>query len=152
MAASTGSEKIHPSKRDAWLVTVLATAGMFSLFAALVTLSDQPSAGYALLSVLFAAGSFVIWMFTGTFYVVTETELLVRSGPFRWSIPLRHIQEVHPTRNPLSSPALSLDRLGIRHAGGYLMISPEDKRAFLDDLVARTPGLVLEDGGAIRRR
>ena len=46
-----------------------------------------------------------------TCYRITATELLVRSAFFRWRIPLVQIVEVFPTHNPLSSPALSLDRL-----------------------------------------
>lgn len=151
MAPATGSEKIHRSKRDTWLVVVLAIAGLFSLSAAVAAIPAEPGPGIAILALLVAMDAFIVWTLVGTFYVLTDTALLVRSGPFRWKIPLNDIQQVRPTRNPLSSPALSLDRLGIHRTRGYLMISPEDKRAFLEDLVTRTPGLVLEGDGAVRR-
>ena len=150
MAVATATEKIHPSKRDTWLMAVLVIAGLSSLSAALVVPPGEPSSGLALFSLLAAVDAFVLWIFVRTFYVVTGTDLLVRSGPFRWTIPLNDILQVHPTSNPLSSPALSLDRLEIHHARGELMVSPEDKRAFLEDLVARTPGLVLRGDGAVR--
>jgi hypothetical protein len=151
MAPETGSEKIYRSKRDNWLVVVLAAAALFAISAAISTIPKEPGSGIALLALLLAVGALVAWTYVSTFYVVTETQLLVRSGPFRWSIPLSDIQQVRPTWNPLSSPALSLDRLGIYRARGYLMISPEDKRAFLEDLAARSPGLVLDGDGAVRR-
>ena len=47
--------------------------------------------------------------------LITDTDLVVRSGPFHWTIPLRSVRSVVPTRNPLSSPAVSLDRLRIEH-------------------------------------
>lgn len=150
MAYTTATEKIYPSKRDTWLVAVMVIAGLYSLAVAALVTSEEPVSGLAVLSLVIAVDAFVFWIFVKTFYVVTGTDLLVRSGPFRWTVPLSNIQQVRPTRNPLSSPALSLDRLEIRHARGSLMISPEDKRAFLEDLVARTPGLVLRGDGAIR--
>lgn len=150
MAVATATEKIHRSKRDAWLMAVLAVAGLYSLAVAAVVTFTGPGPGLAVLALLAAVYAFVAWIFVKTFYIVTETDLLVRSGPFRWTIPLDDIQKVQPTRNPLSSPALSLDRLEILHSRGSLMISPEDKRGFLEDLVVRTPGLVLRGDGAIR--
>jgi hypothetical protein len=45
---------------------------------------------------------------------------------------------VVPTRNPLSSPALSLDRLRIEYGQGRaIMISPADKGPFLRALEER---------------
>jgi hypothetical protein len=54
---------------------------------------------------------------------------------------LTDISEVHPTRNPLSSPALSLERLHVQFGRGFfkaVMISPEHPDRFLDDLSGRT--------------
>jgi hypothetical protein len=143
-------EKIYPSKRDAWLVNVLIFAGLLSFSLTFMAFLDAPGPGSAGLVIFFLATAFVVWTFTRTFYVLTATELLIRSGPFRWSIPFTDLREVRPTRNPLSSPALSLDRLEIRHAYGAIMISPEDKRGFLEDLAGRTPGLTLDGDGAVR--
>lgn len=96
----------------------------------------------------------VVWILESTRYEVGNTHLVIRSGPFRWVIPLDSIQEVAPTRSPLSAPALSLDRLLIRHPGRALgiMISPEDPQGFLRELVLRSPGLAHEAGGGVRRR
>ena len=56
-------------------------------------------------------------------------------------LPLNEIEEITPTHNPLSSPALSLDRLWIsyRRAGKKraVMISPEDKEGFLKAVARR---------------
>jgi len=61
--------------------------------------------------------------------------LLVRSGPFRWRVPIADIVRITPTTNALSSPALSLDRLRIEYGrGSAIMISPRDKDQFLRDL------------------
>ena len=92
------------------------------------------------------------WALYGTLYTLTENTLIIQSGPFRWVIDLEAIMEVFPTRNPLSSPACSLDRLQIRYSKSRLgmMISPQDKAGFLRDLVVRSPGLKLNGDRVLR--
>ncbi len=105
------------------------------------------------LSVLLAASAaFPIWLLYSTDYRLTARELVVRAGPFHWTIALDSIEEVFPTHNPLSSPACSLDRLRIRYGGsGFgIMISPEDKSRFLQELQAREPQLKMVGAKFIR--
>jgi uncharacterized membrane protein YqiK len=47
----------------------------------------------------------VAWFFFSTRYTLTDSELVVRLGPFRLRVPLREVTSVRATRNPLSSPA-----------------------------------------------
>jgi hypothetical protein len=85
-------------------------------------------------------------------YGLSDTHLLVRFGVCRQRIPLVDISEVHPTRNPLSSPALSLDRLHVQYGQGIfkaMMISPADRNPFLDDLAQRA-GLKREGDRLLR--
>jgi hypothetical protein len=142
-----------PSKRDAWLMGVLIVIlgiSSASLVAALLAPDPDPGLGWVV-SILIVAVLFVAWIWTATDYTLTSAELLVRSGPFRWRVPLAEIREVTPTHNPLSSPALSLDRLEIRYGRmGFLLISPEDKDGFLRSLVAQAPHLALRGDHAVR--
>jgi len=81
---------------------------------------------------------FVLWTLLDTVYTLDAGSLFVRSGPFRWIIALREIQSVTPTRDARSSPALSLDRLRIEYGKGrWILISPRDQTAFLQDLQRR---------------
>ena len=142
-----------PSKRDAWLLGVLI-AGLAvscaSLTASLLAPEPAPGLGWVV-SILIVAALFVAWIWTTTDYTLTSGELLIRSGPFRWRVPLADIREVTPTRNPLSSPALSLDRLEIRYGRmGFLLISPQDKNGFLRSLVAQAPHLALRGDHVVR--
>src|SRR3546814_13731637 len=60
--------------------------------------------------------------------VLGQGQLRVLSGPFKWSVPLAKITAITPTSSPLSSPALSLDRLRIDYGvGNSVMISPRNK-------------------------
>ena len=127
---AAGRAMVFPSKIDSWLLMLIAMTVLVSLGAAVATL-DASSLLAAAIAVLLGA-LFPLWLFASTDYRVSDGECLVRSGPFRWRIPLDDIEAVRATRNPLSSPALSLDRLEIRYAGGRkIMISPRDRAGFL---------------------
>ena len=144
---------VYPTKRDAWITVLLwISAGIMILVA--VDLFDAPAAmtfriGMSVL--LLASASFIFWVFYGTRYTLTAGELIIRCGPFRWTVKLASIEEIFPTHNPLSSPAGSLDRLRVCYDGGGfgIMISPLDKRAFLGDLVSRVSGLRVKGEGGL---
>jgi hypothetical protein len=79
-----------------------------------------------------------IWTLLGTYYIIDATSLVVRSGPFHWTVALRDIRSVQPTRDIRSGPALSFDRLRIEYgAARVLLVSPREKDAFLADLARR---------------
>jgi len=74
-----------------------------------------------------------LWLLASTCYRVNAGSLEVRSGPFRWSIPLSEIKAVRRSRSVISSPALSLDRMEIKYGRGKsILLSPRDREAFLD--------------------
>jgi len=120
------------SKVDTWLVLILVASALLVLVGVgAATRTGEMSLAAATAAVLVAAG-IPAWIFTTTRYDLSRGTLLVRSGPFRWSIPVADIKSITPTHNPLSSPALSLDRLRIEYGQGRaVMISPNDKDAFL---------------------
>jgi hypothetical protein len=135
-----------PSRRDLWLVLLVGVAEIGALIA--VSIAAARSGGRALwlgLPLVALGGGLVLWIFLDTGYSVEADRLRVRSGPFRWSVPLSRIDEVRPSRNPLSSPALSLDRLALRGGGRLIaLVSPEDRQGFLRALTEHDPGLRLE--------
>lgn len=94
----------------------------------------------------------MLWALYTTEYFISETELLARSGPFRYRVPLSEIESVTSSRSPQSSPAGSLDRLLILWSAGErrLLISPEPRREFLQELSGRCPHLNLRDGQLTR--
>ena len=76
-----------------------------------------------------------VWLLVSTFYTIGDEELLIRSGPFNWTIKLADIRKIESSRSVLSSPALSLDRLKIEYEPGkVILVSPKDKEAFVKAL------------------
>ena len=125
------------SQRDPWLVALLLGAlGLIGVSLVFAWLQGRPGAlGATVVGLLGAA--LLLWVLCGTDYRVHAGELHVRSGPFRWRVPVAQIRAVEPTRSPLSSPALSLNRLRIRYGiGKAVMVSPADREGFFEALRA----------------
>ncbi len=132
-------EQTYASKVDTWLAT---TIGMAMLACVAVPFATYATVGPVVvipgIFTLLIGGVLPLWIFTSTDYRLTDATLFVRTGPFKWEIPVHEITKVTPTRDPLSSPALSLDRLRIDYGQGKaLMISPKKKQEFIDDLEQR---------------
>ena len=130
--------KVFPSKIDRWLSGVMVGAAVFSVLVSLPVLAvPDPRAWLLVLVILLPIVVLPWWLFRSTKYTVGAEELLIRSGPFRWRVPIAKIESITPTNNPLSSPALSLDRLEIKYGPRKsIMVSPLDKVGFVEALRA----------------
>jgi hypothetical protein len=130
---------VYRSAVDTWLLVVLGAGGLVALVAAgsVFVAGDATGRAIAVLSLLLGVG-LPLWILTTTSYTLDGETLLVRSGPVTRRVPIADITAIVPTRNPLSSPALSLDRLRIEVRGARpILISPADRAGFLADLEAR---------------
>lgn len=129
-------DSVYPSKIDTWLLVVLLASVAVALVAAGATVVTKSTVAMAMGGFIAVIGAGLpVWLLTSTQYIIGSERLLVQSGPFKWKIPLSKISSVESTRNPLSSPALSLDRLHIKYGRGQeIMISPKDQATFIDEL------------------
>lgn len=123
--------KIHRSKVDLWLIIVLAASILVPLGLAVLFPNTFLLTALILAPVL----ALFVWLFTTTKYEIRGDNLYISSGPVRLNFPMSQITSVKATRNPLSSPALSLDRLEISFADGRrTLISTKNKSDFLSDI------------------
>ena len=123
---------VYKSKIDWWLGAVLVIAMIASVLGALRVLPDS-----AWVAALIGGPGFIIPLIALLFtrYTIYDHKVIVRSGPFRWIIPISEISGITPTKDPTSSPALSLDRLRITYGKSRsLLISPRDKAGFLSKI------------------
>ena len=122
------------SKIDRWIFVLLAVVIVMQIVAvgSAALQADDPLATTGLILVMIGVVGLMVWLIVGTHYTVDRGVIRVVSGPFRWKIPVDQITSVTASRSPLSSPALSLDRLRICYGKRRrIMISPVDKTAFL---------------------
>jgi hypothetical protein len=132
-------QTVFPSKIDATSAASLIVAGLGALTGGLVIAgSSMPAKWLIVALVLLLLIGFPVWVLTSTNYTITTNELTIRSGPFSWKIPFRDITAVERSASRRSGPALSMDRLRIDYGQGKsILISPDNKEAFLQELDAR---------------
>lgn len=133
---------IYKSKIDTWLLVVLIFAMAICAFASVaVILSGSPDTWWILLQTIGLGIVLPLWLLASTGYTLDSRLLIVRSGPFKWRIPITDIASISPTESVLSGPALSLDRLCIVYGrSSKLMISPCDKERFIREIEAMRRG------------
>ena len=133
---------VYRSKIDAWLLAVLALAMAVSLVVTFMTFSAGSPVAWLVAAVTVGVGvGLPLWLLLSTRYTLEPRRLVVQSGPFKWHIAVADITSITPSSNPLSSPALSLDRLRIDYGrSSSLMISPRNKDQFVRDIEAARRG------------
>lgn len=129
---------IYRSKVDSWLVVVLVIGMLISVGASISVFLAGGLAYWWVVALALVIAAFPAWILLSTKYTLDDELLLVQSGPLKWRVPVAEISRITPTHNPLSSPALSLDRLRIDYGNGKaIMISPLEKEQFIADLEAK---------------
>lgn len=147
------------SQVDLWMPAVMGGSALFCLVMVPVALKRGglsaiiSGASLSIAAIGLAAGTLLVLNLS---YGVGE-DLRVYSGFFDgrgehllWT---RSITGAHPSSNPRGAPASSLDRLEISwqtpDGSGAVLVSPEDKEGFLDELVKR--GAPCEREGLVLR-
>ena len=125
--------KRFKSKIDRWLLYLLVVVIVFEviIMGVVAMQVDSPGEATILIVAALAIVALIGSMLIGTHYTVEGNTLRVACGLFRWKIPIDSIDRVEATRSPLSSPALSLDRLRIHYGKRCIMVSPSDRAGFL---------------------
>ena len=131
-----------PSKKGMILVPFLIFFTLFNFATAVLSfMAEEPSS--AIVPVLIAL--LVIWLLITTGYRIEDKTLYVKAAFINKHINIKTIKSVRPTKNPLSSPALSIDRLEIVYQSGMdeklTLISPKDKEKFIAKLKEINPNI-----------
>jgi len=138
---------VFESKRDAWIIALIWAGALLSVFGALAQFTSTAPLLLRVVMLIFlgSAAAFMLWVLHSIDYTLTEENLLIRCGPFRYRVPLAEIDSVRPSRNPLSSPAGSLDRVLIKWDAERkrVLISPSRKTELLEELDRRCEQLTL---------
>ena len=148
----------HYSKKDGWLVGVVAVGFLFPLLLGIYLWIEE---GWSTsLPTLFIGIFLMVAIFVGLlyplYYEIDDSTLTIRSGLTRKKILISAIERVSPSSDWNSAPAWSLDRLRIDWEPGVVgcetLISPQDKMKFLQDLSQVDPQLRIEGTMLVRSR
>jgi hypothetical protein len=142
------------SKVDTWIGAMVLVPPI----AAMVTISTAHDHAQTMIgwSVLAMYGAILFGLAVPLRYVVSADELLVQSGRMRIRIPWTDVRSMEPSRDPRSSPALSLDRLAVHYVNARgeharVLISPERRADFLARCAAASGGLLVVNGEALTK-
>lgn len=136
----TSDHTVFPSKVDPWLAFVLVLPSLVG-GAAGVTLLVQGGDDGTHASMLFAisAGLLILHgiLVLPCRYTFLDDALSVRCGLICYQIPYAEIRNIEPSRSWASAPALSLDRIEIRSDQRTVLVSPQDREGFLQEIRRR---------------
>jgi hypothetical protein len=88
--------------------------------------------------------AFTLHVFFRTTYRINDNnELVIRCGfLYNAVVDISAIKTISRTRNPISSPAASLDRIELKYGKwDSVIISPNDKIAFVNELLKINPNI-----------
>jgi hypothetical protein len=124
--------KVYRSKIDWWLMLVVYGAFVFPIVEGIQMKQYIMSLVFVGIILLISV------LFYTTRYTIEGENLLI----WRTKIDIKSIRKIYKTRNPLSSPALSIDRIAIVYNKfDEVLISPADRAAFVQELVAINPAI-----------
>lgn len=128
--------KIYKSKVDWWLIAVILIAFGYPIVDGILSKEYVLSAVFIALLVLF------YFLAKNIQYKIDGENLII----WRTKIPIQSIHKVYRTRMPLSSPALSLDRIGIVYNKyDEIFISPKEREEFIKELLKVNPTIEVKD-------
>ncbi|NNT70588.1 PH domain-containing protein [Flavobacterium sp. IMCC34852] len=127
--------KVYRSKIDWWLIIVIFIVFCYPMIEGLL------SKDYVVFSVSFGVLSLVFLMFKSIKYKIDGENLII------WwkKIDIKSIKKIYSTHNPLSSPALSLDRIAVVYNKyDEVLISPKEREAFIQELLKVNPNIMVQ--------
>ncbi|BAK14748.1 hypothetical protein SSIL_0325 [Solibacillus silvestris StLB046] len=131
---------VFKSKVDIWMAFIFILVPISMLYGVIT----EPSA------VLLLVTAFIIVLlcilFFGTKYVIEADELIIYGGIYKKRIPIKQIRSLRPSKNPLSAPAMSIDRIEITFDPHIqvILISPKEKELFVKKLLEINPNITLK--------
>lgn len=93
--------------------------------------------------------AFILWLWFATYYEIIGNHLRIVAGPFRSKIDIdiMEIKSIRPSRNIVSSPALSINRLEVLYGKwGIVLISPKNQEQFCEKLQKINPKIEIKQG------
>ena len=126
---------VYDSAVDWWIAALILLSPLTAVGIGVYLLIDGQADG-AMYLFLMGAGVLVLTIAL-TYpcrYTILDDSLSIRCGIVFYQIPLNEIESVEPSGSWLSAPALSLQRVKVRSKNRTILISPEPREEFIEDL------------------
>lgn len=140
-------KKFAPEKSPVYALIIFSIVSVV-LTLQLRTLIYEPETGIVLPVLLTLPVGFLLWMWFGTYYEVSDKKLIYHQGPFKGSIEtssIREIRKANGFRFIGMRPALSPNGIVICYNKfDEIYLAPDNKRRFIDELLRYNPGIILK--------
>lgn len=129
--------KIYKSKIDFGIILLFVITSAWPIYYCFIH-EDWITASLLSLPIVF-----IFYLFYNTIYIIAKENLNVRFGFLvNKNIDIKTITQISETYSLISSPAASIDRLEILYnKSGSVLISPKEKKCFIDNLIAINPNI-----------
>lgn len=131
---------IFKSKVDWWMAAIFLAVPISMIYGVIT----EPNAILMLVTTIVIV--LLATLFFGTKYIIEGEELIVYGGIYKKRIDIKQIRSLHPLKNPLSAPAMSIDRIEITYNITFsevILVSPKDKEGFVKKLLEINPNIKL---------
>ena len=131
---------VFKSKVDIWMAIIFIFVPISMIYGVIT----EPSA------VLLLVTAFIIVLlcilFFGTKYVIEKEELIVYGGIYKKRIPIKQKRSLRPSKNLLSAPAMSIDRIEITFDPHIqvILVSPKERELFVKKLLEINPSITVK--------
>ena len=141
------------SKVGVWLTFTMVVPPLVAWFCGSLTKNPGVLALVAWPALIGVEG-LIVWMLLQTNYRLSRGPLWIQSAYYKIDMAITDIVAVTPSHDPVSSPALSLNRIEIEYTlhgkKASVLISPQRRDLFFRDLQNRDPGLKLIQDHLVR--
>ncbi len=119
---------------------------LFLLFGTVLFLNVKDNTSWLGLAILLPVIVFIVYLFMNTNYTIEGNSLIVKSGfIINKTIDIKQIKKISETYDPISSPAISLDRLDIVYGHSkHIIISPKLKKEFIETIISLNPNIEIK--------
>lgn len=137
-------KKVYRSKISLFLLLIMIAATLAPVFPLLFKPQLSTTSYIVMVLSFIFCLIIVVPTFSQTYYSIEDNALHIKSGfLYNRTIHIQAIRKIEETRNIVSSPALSMDRLEIIYNKfDSIIVSPQDKESFIQDLLAINPAII----------
>lgn len=127
--------KIYKSKIDWWLIILILILFGYPIVDGILSKEYVLSLVFGLILIIF-------FLLSKTIQYKIDGENLVI---WKTKIDIKTITKIYRTNNPLSSPAMSLDRIAIVYNKfDEVLLSPEERNEFINELLKINPNIEIK--------
>lgn len=134
---STPTNLVFVTRVDAWLVILVGLALSLCFFEAWRLREASPAGSMAALGIGAFSLAAILAFTVPCRYTLEADHLFIRCGLIARRIPYSEMTRIALSTNVLSAPALSLQRVRIDHGRSFQLVSPRDRKGFVEALSRR---------------